>query len=126
MMNDPSSRVGATMDTAIILTSKLEEMADFYGHGLGLGEADRTGPDHLGFAMPNAYLGFDWFNDPPSASGVLSLWFRVDDLEETFKRFKELGAGVKYGPTTKPWGDTLAAMYDLDGNLFGLALRKSD
>jgi catechol 2,3-dioxygenase-like lactoylglutathione lyase family enzyme len=114
------------MDTAIILTSNLEAMADFYGQGLELGEAARTGPDHLGFAMPNAYLGFDRVDDPPSTSGVLSLWFRVDDLEGTFERFKELGAGVKYGPTTKPWGDTLAAMYDLDGNLFGLALRKPE
>ena len=122
-MSDPKSRAGATMDTAIILTSNLQEMADFYGQGLELGEAAPTGPDHLGFNMPNSYLGFDRVDDPPPASGVLSLWFRVNGLEETFNRFKELGAGVKYGPTTKPWGDTLAAMYDLDGNLFGLALR---
>ncbi|GMQ78958.1 MAG: hypothetical protein BMS9Abin02_1507 [Anaerolineae bacterium] len=125
-MNDLNSRVGATMETAIILTSNLQEMADFYGQGLELGEAVPTGPDHLGFAMQNAYLGFDRVDDPPAASGVLSLWFRVDDLEGTFERFKDLGAGVKYGPTTKPWGDTLATMYDLDGNLFGLALRKAE
>ncbi len=124
-MNEPSSRVGATMDTAIILTSNLQEMADFYRQGLELAEAVPAGPDHLGITMPNAYLGFDRVDDPPEASGVLSLWFRVDDLEGAFERFKELGAGVKYGPTAKPWGDTLAAMYDLDGNLFGLALRES-
>ena len=114
------------MDTAIILTSNIRKLADFYGQGLELGEAAPTGPDHLGFDMPNAYLGFDHVDDPPTASGVMSLWFRVNDLEGTFKRFEELGAGVKYGPTAKPWGDTLAAMYDPDGNLFGLSLRKAE
>lgn len=63
-MNDLNSRVGATMETAIILTSNLQEMADFYGQGLELGEAVPTGPDHLGFAMQNAYLGFDRVDDP--------------------------------------------------------------
>ena len=125
-MSDPSSRTDATMDTVIILTSNIRNLADFYRKGLALGEAAATGPDHLGFQMPNAYLGFDRVDDPPASSGVLSLWFRVNGIEETFIRFKELGAGVKYEPTTKPWGDTLAAMYDPDGNLFGIALRKNE
>jgi len=125
-MSDPSSRTDATMDTVIILSSNIRKLADFYGEGLELGEAAATGPDHLGFQMSNAYLGFDRADDPPTASGVMSLWFRVDDIEGTFMRFKELGAGVKYEPTTKPWGDTLAAMYDPDGNLFGIALRKNE
>jgi len=44
-------------------------------------------------------------------------------MKKTFKRFKELGAKVKYTPTKKPWGDVLAALYDPDGNVIGLAQR---
>jgi uncharacterized glyoxalase superfamily protein PhnB len=51
------------------------------------------------------------------------LWFRVDNLEETFQRFKDMGARVKYPPIKKPWGDILAAVFDLDGNVVGLAQR---
>ena len=123
-MNNDLEKTQATMDTAIILTSRVKEMASFYRQGLELGEAQPAGPDHLGFDLPNAYFGFDLVDTPPEASGVLSLWFRVNDLAATFDRFKELGAKVKYPPTKKPWGDELAAMYDLDGNLFGLAQRK--
>jgi hypothetical protein len=36
-----------------------------------------------------------------------------------------LGARLRYAPLTKPWGDVLASLYDLDGNLIGLSQRKS-
>ncbi len=123
-MNEEMEKTQATMDTAIISTSRMDELARFYSQGLDLGEAHPAGPDHLGFDLPNAYFGFDLVDTAPDPSGVLSLWFRVNDLAATFERFKGLGAKVKYSPTTKPWGDELAAMYDLDGNLFGLAQRK--
>jgi uncharacterized glyoxalase superfamily protein PhnB len=49
----------------------------------------------------------------------------VDDLQATFERLVALGATVRYPPTRKPWGAELAAVYDLDGNLLGLAQREA-
>jgi predicted enzyme related to lactoylglutathione lyase len=113
----------ATLHTVIIQTSHLNEMADFYAAGLELGKPSSTGGDHLGLLLPNTYLGFDHTEKPPEPSGVVSLWFEVENLEETFERFKKMGAEIKYPPTPKPWEAVLAALYDPDGNLFGLTQR---
>lgn len=122
-MGEETDLTKAILHTVIIQTSQLEKMAAFYGHGLQLGEATANGGDHLGFRLPNAYLGFDKVDAPPKPSGVISLWFEVEDIEATFKRFEEAGAKVKYPPSQKPWGAILAALYDPDGNLFGLTQR---
>ena len=122
-MNERTASPHAALDTAIILSANIQQLAEFYGEGLELGQARETSPDHLGYPMANAYLGFDLVEAPPEPTGVLSLWFRVDDLAAAFGRFEKLGAKIKYPPTKKPWGDELAALYDPDGNLFGLAQR---
>ena len=101
----------------------MKAMAEFYAHGLELGEAAATGGEHLGFPLPNLYFGFDAVAESPAPSGVVSLWFEVDDIETTFKRFEEAGAQVSYPPSEKPWGAVLAALFDLDGNLFGISQR---
>jgi predicted enzyme related to lactoylglutathione lyase len=98
-------------------------MADFYSHGFELGKASAAGDDHLGFPLPNLYFGFDQVEKAPPPSGVISLWFEVNDIETTFKRLKESGARINYPPTEKPWGAVLAALYDPDGNLFGISQR---
>ena len=116
-----SESTEAILQTVIIQTSQMTEMADFYGHGLELGEPAETGGDHLGFPLPNLYFGFDLVDAAPQPSGVVSIWFEVGDIEATFNRFEELGARVKYPPSKKPWGAVLAALYDLDGNVFGLS-----
>jgi len=114
----------ATVDTIIITSTDIEGLASFYQKGFDLPEPNRQGDDHLGFPMGGVYLGFDRAEQSPQEyPGAISLWFRVDDLAAAFDRFVEIGAGVKYPPTEKPWGDTLAALYDPDGNLFGLAQR---
>lgn len=99
------------------------EMADFYGRGFDLGDPGATGGDHLGFHLPNLYFGFDLVDEVPEPSGVVSLWFEVEDLEATFSRFKQLQARINYPPTKKPWGAILASLYDPDGNLFGISQR---
>ena len=120
-MNDDHGTT-AVLHTAIIQTGRLAEMAAFYRQGLALGEPVEEA-DHLGFPLPNAYFGFDLVAEPPSPTGVVSLWFEVDDLQATFDKFVALGAQVKYPPTRKPWGARLAALYDPDGNVFGLTGR---
>jgi predicted enzyme related to lactoylglutathione lyase len=114
----------ATLDTVIICTTKMRELAEFYELGLQLQQPKSQGDNHLGFQLPEIYLGFDKVDrDRFAHSGAISLWFRVNNIEETFERFKELGAEAKYPPTKKPWGDVLAAIFDPDGNTIGLAQR---
>lgn len=112
--------------TAIILTARLDEMVELYRRGLELPPPEEFGPDHRGFTVaPDFYLGIDRVRegDPPPP-GPVSLWFTVDDVETTYRRFLALGARSKYGPTRKPWGDTLAAVFDPDGNVVGLSQRR--
>jgi catechol 2,3-dioxygenase-like lactoylglutathione lyase family enzyme len=113
----------AILQTVIIQTGQLVGMADFYGRGFELGEPAATGGDHLGFPLPNLYFGFDLVEEAPDPSGVISLWFEVEDIEATFARFEELGARIKYPPSKKPWGAILTALYDPDENLFGISQR---
>jgi predicted enzyme related to lactoylglutathione lyase len=122
-MSEKEDRPNVVLHTVIMQTSQMEKMAEFYRHGLGLKEPAATGGDHLGFPLPNAYFGFDQVSETPEPSGVISLWFEVEDISETFKRFKGLGARVKYPPSEKPWGAVLAALYDPEGNVFGLTQR---
>jgi catechol 2,3-dioxygenase-like lactoylglutathione lyase family enzyme len=122
-MSEKEKHPGVTIHTVIMQTTRVEEMADFYARGLGLGEPIATGGDHLGFPLPNAYFGFDQVEEAPAPSGVVSLWFEVEDIEATFSFFERTGAIVKYPPSKKPWGAVLAALYDPDGNVFGLTQR---
>ena len=122
-MSGTGNSTNAVVQTVILQTGQLAEMANFYALGLEFGEPTATGGDHLGFPLPNLYFGFDQVDDVPEPTGVVSFWIEVDDIETSFKRFEGLGAKVKYPPTKKPWGAVLAALYDPDGNLFGLSQR---
>ncbi len=118
------NETNAKLDTVIICTRRMKKLAEFYKSGLQLQNPKSQGNNHLGFQLQNNYLGFDKIDkEQNNQRGAISLWFRVDNIKETFNRFKELGAQVKYPPTIKPWGDMLAALFDPDGNMFGLAQR---
>ena len=119
-----TNKTNATLHTIIIQTTQMAELAEFYRQGLELNPASVVHDDHLGFPFSNIYFGFDLVDAIPGEyPGAVSLWFEVDDLETTFKRFVELGAMIKYKPTKKPWGAVLAAVFDPDGNVVGLAQR---
>ncbi|MFN2187224.1 MAG: VOC family protein [Candidatus Promineifilaceae bacterium] len=115
---DSSSPV---LGTVIIQSSQIEALASFYGSGFALGSPEITGDDHLGFTLSNLYFGFDQVETAPAPTESISIWFEVHDIQAVFERFVGLGAKVKYPPTEKPWGVCLAALYDLDENLFGLS-----
>jgi uncharacterized glyoxalase superfamily protein PhnB len=103
----------------------MQELAQFYQDGLQLNPPQGHADNHLGFQLEGVYFGLDKVDDADfEYPGAVSLWFRVDNIEETFHRFKQLGAKIKYPPTKKPWGDVLAALFDLDGNIVGLAQRQ--
>jgi predicted enzyme related to lactoylglutathione lyase len=112
------------IDTTIIFTTQMKELAQFYQAGLDLQVPIPTSEDHLGFPLGAVYLGFDQVAEAWQSPGAVTLWFRVDDLDATFNRFVGLGARVNYPPVDKPWGDRLASVYDLDSNLIGLSQRK--
>ena len=119
-----ADKTKAILHTIIIQTRQMAELAEFYRQGLELGPASVVHDNHLGFPFSNIYFGFDLVDKISGAyPGAISLWFEVDNLEATFNRFVELGAEIKYGPTKKPWGAELAAVFDLDGNVVGLAQR---
>ena len=122
-MKNSDNSTNAVLQTVIIQTGQMKAMAEFYAQGFELEQAGATGGDHLGYPLPNLYFGFDQVDEVPPPSGVVSLWFEVDDIEATFKRFEDSGAKVSYPPTKKPWGAVLAALYDPDGNLFGISQR---
>ena len=114
----------AVLHTIIIQTTQMAALAEFYRSGLQLDAPEVIHDDHLGFSFANIYLGFDLVDNLPATyPGAISLWFEVDNLEATFNRFKSHGAKVKYSPTQKPWGAVLAAVFDPDGNVIGLAQR---
>jgi predicted enzyme related to lactoylglutathione lyase len=117
------NKTNAAVDTAMVFTPRMRELADFYRRAFDLGEPNAQGDDHLGFQVGDLYLGFDQVEEPAESPGGVSLWFRVDDLEATYQRLVEMGAPVRYGPVRKPWGDLLACVYDPDGNLIGLSQR---
>lgn len=121
-----SSETTTILNTVIIKTTKMTELAEFYRQGLELGEAMPTGSNHLGFELSNIYFGFDLVEEASDSTGSISLWFEVDDIEATFDRFEQLGAKIGYPPSQKSWGAYLAALYDLDGNIFGLAQRTKE
>ena len=118
-------RATTTVSTIIIFSVDIRRLADFYRTGLDLGAPDFVEPDHIGFRLPNLYLGFDRVAErPPAPDGAVTLWFTVDDVNRSFQRLVELGAPVKMPPTRKNFGDVIAALYDPDGSAFGLAQRR--
>jgi predicted enzyme related to lactoylglutathione lyase len=112
---------GTALETAIIFTGRLEELARFYQEGLELGGFNRS-PRHLGLQVGPVYLGFDQVEQVRGGGGV-TLWFTVDDLRSTYERLVLMGAGVVYPPSRKAGGAFLAAVYDPDGNMIGLSQR---
>jgi predicted enzyme related to lactoylglutathione lyase len=124
MAESPAAQQGAALETIIIFTPRMEQLARFYKEGLGIGPFE-TSPGHLGCHVGPVYLGFDQMDESqrPEASGGVTLWFTVDDVEATFARLVEMGARVRYAPARKPWGALLASVHDPDGNILGLSQR---
>ncbi len=116
---------GTALETVIIFTERMEELASFYQEALELGPFERS-PNHVGCRVGPVYLGFDQVENAPSTGGSgVTLWFTVDDIENTFEKLLAMGAEARYPPTRKPWGGFLASVYDLDGNLIGVSQRES-
>lgn len=111
------------LDTVIIFTRSMQELADFYRAGLNYDGPYTTSPGHMGFRLDNGvYLGFDQVETAYQDGGV-SLWFGVPDLEAAFRQFRIAGATVRYAQKVLPNGDKLASLLDPEGNILGLVER---
>lgn len=112
------------LETVIIFTSRMEQLANFYKEAFDLGEYSPS-PGHLGQQVGPVYFGFDQVEEMTVESQSVTLWFTVDDIQATYQHLIALGAQERYPPTEKPWGAVLAAVYDLDGNMVGLSQRQA-
>lgn len=124
-MSKKPQPVGTSLETVIIFTSRMKDLAEFYRQGLGL-EPYQESPQHMGCLVGSVYFGFDQTDagcaEARSRPGP-TIWFTVEDIQDCFARLVELGATVRYPPTEKPWGAVLASLEDLDGNIFGISQR---
>jgi len=89
----------------------------------GYGELE-TGATALAFAshevaganLPQGFQASD-LSRPPLASEIA---FLTADVQVAFERAIRAGAFAVSGPSTKPWGQTVAFVRDLDGHLVEL------
>ncbi len=125
MENKQIEQQGAALETVIIFSEHMEALASFYQEALGIGPYEHS-PAHMGCQLGNVYFGFDQVEKVEGeAPAGITLWFTVDDLQATFEQLVSMGVKVIYAPTEKPWGAVLAAVYDPDGNILGLAQRRT-
>ena len=111
------------LDAVLIASSHPEALAEFYQRGFELELPKVHGESHLGLGLANTYLGFDRVGEASGSesSGMVSIWFKVADIDLTFERLVRLGATVKYAPTREESpGEILAMVYDPEGNAIGL------
>jgi predicted enzyme related to lactoylglutathione lyase len=110
------------LEAVLIETSRPEELADFYRRGFNLDPPKVFGENHLGFSIAGFYLGFDRVSpDAISVGSSISIWFRVPAMQPVFDRLVQMGAEIKSPPDEESSpGETLASLYDPDGNVIGL------
>ena len=115
----------AALETVILRTGRLQQMADWYAGVLELGDWERF-PRHLGQRVGPVYFGLDEVDDgfDDGGGGCSGCWFHVADLDATFERAVAAGGEVIDPPSMKPHGYRLATVLDPDGNRVGLAARR--
>ena len=126
MDREQETAPSAMLETVIIFTERMEELAGFYQKAFQLGPYQNS-PSHMGQQVGPVYLGFDQLEEAAASERTgVTLWFTVDNLHAAFGRLVAMGAKVRYPPTRKPWGAFLAAVYDPDGNMLGLSQRQAE
>jgi lactoylglutathione lyase len=124
-------------DYVVLVVTDLDVSLRFYTYILGLALAHRSGPyaqldtgtTRLALYEREAMaatLGVDGLRAPdPSAPGF-ELGFKVDDVDEAFRRLVEGGAVPAVEPTDRHWGQRTAYVRDPDGHLIELAQQVED
>lgn len=98
-----------------LLTRDVIRLAGFYRELLGL-EGENTDPMHQFLIEEGTTLAV-MKDDSERAGQSVALAFTVEDIEEAYRRVKELGGEVVEPPTKRPWGAVNMSFRDPDGNL---------
>jgi len=109
----------------ILLTRDLPQLADFYQRALGGTIAYRFDDDsgeaaYISLALGAASLGIGRAVEVPGAGDRAALWFYVEDVDEAFRSFVAAGGSEVQPPRDMLWGERVAQVRDLDGNLVNL------
>jgi uncharacterized glyoxalase superfamily protein PhnB len=111
----------------ILSTADLPGLVDFYARALGAEVVYRFAADdgtdaYVSLELGPAALGI---GADPSASESpgdrIALWFYVSDVDAAFEAALRSGGREERAPTDMPWGERVAQIRDLDGNLVNLA-----
>ncbi|WP_168626734.1 VOC family protein [Cryobacterium sp. BB307] len=113
----------------ILSTRDLPALVEFYERALSAEVAYRfpgeDGDDYVSLMIGPASLGIG--HDPDVVEAVnagdrVALWFYVDDVDQAFATALKSGAVETRSPMDMPWGERVAQIRDIDGNLVNLAM----
>jgi uncharacterized glyoxalase superfamily protein PhnB len=110
----------------ILSTPDLPRLLGFYERALGASVTYRFedgGRDvYVALGIGGGAMGIGEDTKIPAASSDdrIVLWFYVDDVDAAFAAAREAGAVSDQEPTDMPWGERVARVRDLDGNLLNL------
>lgn len=104
----------------ILRTRDLAGLVAFYEKALGGTVHYRFEDVYVAMTIGAATLGIGL--EPDVAPGdPIALWFYVDDVDATFAGFLAAGGASAQEPADMPWGERVARVRDVDGNLVFLA-----
>lgn len=109
----------------ILLTHDLDALAGFYSRALGGTIAYRFENAYVSLAVGEASLGIGWDPDAATHGDRVALWFYVDDVDEAHAAVVAAGGSSVDAPADMPWGERVARVRDLDGNLVNLGAEPS-
>ena len=113
-----------TLKSVLVYVKDVAATSAFYQSAMGLTQTMatedgryvqlETGDVALAFAAEDAIaeLGLPMSTTPGSA---VQLAFETEDVEDAVRAFVEAGGTIVNPPTTRPWGQTLAHLQDLNG-----------
>jgi len=121
----------------IIYVENVARTIEFYGAAFGLEQRFihesgtyaelETGQTALAFASESAApTGVDVLqNRPGTAAAAVEVALIVEDVEAAYKRALAAGAAAASPPESKPWGQVVAYVRDLNGFLVELCTQVS-
>jgi predicted enzyme related to lactoylglutathione lyase len=108
-----------------VITDDVKRLVTFYEHVTGLAPAWYTA-DFAELATPACTLAigststmamFGAGATRPADNHTAIIEFRVDDVDEEYRKLKAIVSDVVQEPTTMPWGNRSLLFRDPDGNL---------
>jgi predicted enzyme related to lactoylglutathione lyase len=107
------------LDSAILYTSDITRIRDFYENVVGLKVEYQDGEHYVSFIFPNgAKLGINKSALPREKPGVQTFFLRVTDIEKQYEKYKALNFDFYEPYKEYDWGIYFAIL-DPDGNKIG-------